>query len=64
MEENPVISCGGFKIDNSSLIEENGVLKALPGEPKLPHATVENNGKILKIVDGEWAIADNVTVLG
>ena len=48
MEENPVISCGGFKIDNSSLIEENGILKALPGEPKLPHATVENNGKIFE----------------
>ena len=64
MEENPVISCGGFKIDNSSLIEENGILKALPGEPKLPHATAENNGKILKIVNGEWKIADSVTVLG
>ena len=47
MEENPVISCGGFKIDNSSLIEEDGILKALPGEPKLPNATSENNGKIL-----------------
>lgn len=57
------ISCGGFRIDHSSLIEEDGVLKALPGEPKLPHATSENNGKILKIVDGVWTIADNVTVL-
>lgn len=57
------ISCGGFRIDHSSLIEEDGVLKALPGEPKLPHATSENNGKILKIVDGVWEIADNVTVL-
>lgn len=64
MEENPVISCGGFRIDNSSLIEEDGILKALPGEPKLPNATSENNGKILKIVNGEWAIADNVTILG
>ena len=64
MEEYPVISCGGFRIDNSSIIEEDGILKALPGEPKLPHATSENNGKILKIVNGEWAIADSLTVLG
>ena len=60
---NPKISCGGFRIDNSSIIEENGTLKALPGEPKLPNATAEDNGKILKIVNGEWAIADNYAIL-
>lgn len=57
------ISCGGFNIDSSSIIEEDGVLKALPGEPKLPNATEENNGKILRIENGEWVISNYYTIL-
>lgn len=64
MEEYPVIGRRGFRIDNSSIVEENGILKALPEESKLSHATSENNGKILKIVNDKWAIADSLTFLG
>ncbi len=62
--ENPVISCGGFQIDHTSLIEEDGVLKALPGEPKLPHATSADNGKTIRVVDGEWELVSSYAILG
>lgn len=52
-------SCGGLKIDNETIVENNGVLKA-KGAPDPSEA---NNGQILMVEDGEWTIADNPSSL-
>ena len=52
-------SCGGLKIDNETIVETNGVLKA-NGAPDPSEAT---NGQILVVEDGEWVIADNPSAL-
>lgn len=52
-------SCGGLKIDNETIVESNGVLKA-NGAPDPSEAT---NGQILMVEDGEWVIADNPSSL-
>ena len=52
-------SCGGLKIDNETIVETNGVLKA-NGAPDPSEAT---NGQILVVEDGEWVIADNTSAL-
>ena len=49
------ISCGGFKIDNDTIKEENGILVAseLPTPNKLTDV-----GKVLMVNDeGEWEIS-------
>ena len=52
-------SCGGLKIDNETIVEKNGVLKAT-GAPDPSEAT---NGQILVVNNGQWQIADNPSVL-
>ena len=52
-------SCGGLKIDNETIVEANGVLKAR-GVPDPLEAT---NGQILMVEDGQWVIADNPSAL-
>ena len=52
-------SCGGLKIDNETIVESNGVLKA-NGAPDPSEAT---NGQILVVEDGQWTIADNPSSL-
>ena len=52
-------SCGGLKIDNETIVEANGVLKA-KGVPDPSEAT---NGQILIVNNGEWKIADNPSAL-
>lgn len=52
-------SCGGLKIDNETIVESNGVLKA-NGAPDPSEAT---NGQILIVEDGQWTIADNPSSL-
>lgn len=52
-------SCGGLKIDNETIIENNGVLKA-NGAPDPSEA---NDGQILMVDDGKWIIADNPSSL-
>ena len=49
-------SCGGFVIDNSTIKEEGGVLKATAAG--LPDATSLTDGKILMVDDGEWVVGD------
>lgn len=52
-------SCGGLKIDNETIVEINGVLKA-NGAPDPSEAT---NGQILIVNNGQWQIADNPSAL-
>lgn len=52
-------SCSGLKIDNETIVEANGVLKAR-GVPDPLEAT---NGQILIVENGEWQIADNPSAL-
>lgn len=52
-------SCGGLKIDNETIVENNGVLKA----KAVPDPSEANNGQILMVEDGEWTIADNPSSL-
>ena len=52
-------SCGGLKIDNETIVEANGVLKA-KGVPDPSEAT---NGQILIVENGEWKIVDNPNAL-
>ena len=50
------ILCGGFKIDGTSLVEENGILKATA--TGLPDASEATNGQGLIVEDGEFVIGD------
>ncbi len=50
------ISCGGFQIDGTSLVEQNGVLKATA--TGLPDASEATNGQGLIVDDGEFVIGD------
>lgn len=50
------ILCGGFKIDGTSLVEENGILKATT--TGLPDASEATNGQGLIVEDGEFVIGD------
>lgn len=50
------ILCGGFQIDGTSLIEQNGVLKATA--TGLPDASKAANGQGLIVDDGEFVIGD------
>lgn len=52
-------SCGGLKIDNETIVEANGVLKA-KGVPDPSEAT---NGQILVVNDGQWQIVDDPSAL-
>lgn len=52
-------SCGGLKIDNETIVEQNGILKA-NGAPDPSEAT---NGQILVVNNGQWSIADNPSAL-
>lgn len=52
-------SCGGLKIDNETIVERNGVLKA----NGVPDASEATNGQILVVDDGEWVIANNPSSL-
>ena len=52
-------SCGGLKIDNETIVETNGVLKA-NGTPDPSEAT---NGQILVVNNGQWQIVDNPSAL-
>ena len=52
-------SCGGLKIDNETIVEANGVLKA-KGVPDPSEAT---NGQILVVHDGQWQIVDDPSAL-
>ena len=49
-------SCGGFFIDNSTIKEVGGVLKATADG--LPDATSLANGKILMVSGGKWVVGD------
>lgn len=50
------ILCGGFKIDGTSLVEENGILRATA--IGLPDASEATNGQGLIVDDGEFVIGD------
>lgn len=50
------ILCGGFKIDGTSLVEENGILKATA--TGLPDASEATNGQGLIVDDGKFVIGD------
>lgn len=50
------ISCGGFQIDGTTLVEQNGVLKATA--IGLPNASTATNGQGLIVDDGEFVIGD------
>lgn len=52
-------TCGGLKIDNETIIEDDGVLKA----NGLPDASEANDGQILKVNSGKWVIANNPSSL-
>ena len=52
-------SCGGLKIDNETIVETNGVLKA-NGAPDPSEVT---NGQILVVHDGQWQIVDDPSAL-
>lgn len=50
------ILCGGFQIDGTSLVEENGILRAT--STGLPDASEATNGQGLIVEDGEFVIGD------
>ena len=50
------ILCGGFQIDGTSLVEENGILKATA--EGLPDASKAKDGQGLIVDDGEFVIGD------
>lgn len=50
------ISCGGFQIDGTTLVEQNGVLKATA--TGLPDASEATDGKGLIVDDGEFVIGN------
>ena len=50
------ISCGGFQIDGTTLVEQNGVLKATA--TGLPDASEATNGQGLIVDDGEFVIGN------
>lgn len=50
------ILCGGFKIDGTSLVEENGILRATA--TGLPDASEATNGQGLIVDNGEFVIGD------
>ena len=50
------ISCGGFQIDGTTLVEQNGVLKATA--TGLPDASKATNGQGLIVDDGEFVIGN------
>ena len=50
------ILCGGFQIDGTSLVEENGILKATA--EGLPDASKAKNGQGLIVDKGEFKIGD------
>lgn len=52
-------SCGGLKIDNETIVEDDGVLKA----NGVPDASGATNGQILIVENGQWKIANNPSSL-
>jgi len=50
------MSCGGFQIDGTTLVEQNGILKATA--TGLPDASKANNGQGLIVDDGEFVIGN------
>ena len=50
------ILCGGFQIDGTSLVEENGILRATA--EGLPDASKAKNGQGLIVDKGEFKISD------
>ena len=47
-------SCGGLKIDNETIVETNGVLKA----SALPAVTSADAGRVLMVdASGKWVVA-------
>lgn len=50
------MNCGGFEVDNETIKEENGVLKATA--TGLPDAKSLANGKILIVNGKQWVVGD------
>lgn len=50
------ILCGGFQIDGTSLVEENGILRATA--TGLPDASEATNGQGLIVDNGKFKIGD------
>ena len=50
------ILCGGFQIDGTSLVEENGILRATA--EGLPDASKAKNGQGLIVDEGEFKIGN------
>lgn len=46
---------GGVKVDGSTITIADGVISAAGGGGGLPAVTSSDNGKVLRVVNGEWA---------
>lgn len=63
--KNLYVALGGDLSTVANLTTSSEVINAIAGlsasETKLPAVTAEDNGKVLKVVEGKWALGTDLT---